>query len=81
MDYRKLFKAHHRNDTQIQIKKLLYIFFCIIFIAFVSGLACIFTEESTLKTIGLYAVVISSSVILINLLIGIAFKIIAAKNK
>lgn len=77
-NYLKLITAMIPN---FKSKKLLYIFFCIIFIAFISGLACIFTEEPTLKTIGLYAVVISLSVILINILIGIVFKIIAAKNK
>ena len=57
-------------------KKLLYIFFGIIFIAFISGLACIFTEVPALKTIGLCTIVISLCVILINLLIGVVFRVI-----
>ena len=66
---------------KLKSKRLLYIFFGIIFIAFISGLACIFTEDPTLKTICLYAVVISLSVILINILIGIVFKVIGANKK
>ena len=77
-NYLKLLTAIMPN---FKSKKLLYIIFGIIFIAFISGLACIFTENPTLKTIGLYTVVISLGVILINLLIGIVFKVIAANKK
>ena len=72
-NYLKLMTA---ISPKFKSKKLLYVFLGIIFIIFISGLACFFTELPVLKTMGIYAMVISVGVILMNVLIGIVFKIL-----
>jgi uncharacterized membrane protein len=75
------FKLMTAISPKFKSKKLLYAFLGIIFIAFIFGLACLFIEEPVLKTIGIYAMAISISLILINLVIGVVFKIFKNKNK
>lgn len=65
-----------------KLKKLLYALLGIIFIAFIFGVICLFSEDRLLKTIGVYAVAISSGVVLINIIIGLVLKKVnKSKNK
>ena len=77
-NYLKLMTA---ISPRFKFKKLIYVFLGIIFITFVSGLACIFTEDALLKTIGIYAVAISLGIITVNVVLGIVLKIIERNKK